>query len=93
MSNSRARNLKARYGITVQEYEAMLEAQGGKCYICRRSQEEVGTLAVDHSHYHEVVRACLCSACNKALGFLQEDIERCYAVIDYLRAFPSGGYT
>ena len=67
----RQENLKARYGITEEQYEAMLAAQGGGCAICTALfGDTVSTrrLAVDHCHTSGRVRALLCTRCNRALG-------------------------
>lgn len=66
--------LKFRYGITLQQYEEMLESQGGKCYICLIAQCSSGrSLSVDHNHKTEKVRGLLCKDCNKALGLFRDD--------------------
>lgn len=51
--------LFSKYGITADDYESMVENQGGVCAICNRSPEEIGMttrgghlspLYVDHDH-------------------------------------------
>lgn len=70
-----ARNL-ARYGLTCDDYEAMLEAQGGVCAICGGTDQR-RRLNVDHDHATGEVRGLLCSGCNGArLGRLGDSIER-----------------
>lgn len=63
-----AYRLKAVYGITVEEYEAIKAAQGGVCYICRRANGRTVRLSVDHDHATGLIRGLLCKACNTFLG-------------------------
>jgi len=56
--------LKRRYGITPEQYEMMLERQGGGCAICHRPPKH-RRLDVDHDHATKVVRGLLCFTCNK----------------------------
>lgn len=72
--------LKLRYGISAEEYQSLLEKQEGKCVLCK----EIATLQVDHDHKTGKVRGLLCQKCNVAIGFLKEDLDRLYRVIDYL---------
>ena len=70
-----AKRRKRMYGVDADQYQAMLEAQGGVCKICGSLPNPAGapatrTLAVDHDHVTGVVRGLLCHACNKAIGFL-----------------------
>jgi Recombination endonuclease VII len=66
----RRRRLWSEYRMTVEDYDAMLERQGGVCAICGgRSQRR---LAVDHCHETRMVRMLLCNACNKGLGNFQD---------------------
>lgn len=65
--------LKRKYGMTVEQYDAMLEAQGGGCFICGRAPREDISLHVDHDHSTGAVRAILCFRCNNALADFQED--------------------
>lgn len=79
---SKDARLRKQYGITIEQYDAMLEVQGGVCAICgepetSRNQHGVRGLAVDHCHTHGNVRSLLCAACNLAIGHMRED--RAYA--------------
>jgi hypothetical protein len=74
----RERNYLKAYGITVAQYEELLESQGGVCAICGRpetriQQGKVKRLHVDHCHSTGVVRGLLCAACNTGIGLLQDD--------------------
>lgn len=81
--------IKYRYGITVEQYDAMAEKQGGRCAVCRRPEARrlrgvVLPLSVDHDHETGLVRGLLCSRCNMVLGYF-DDPEFFAAATDYLR--------
>lgn len=61
------------YGLTLEQYEALYEAQGGVCYICQRATGKVRRLAVDHDHATGYVRGLLCKPCNSMLAHLRDD--------------------
>src|SRR6266850_7204897 len=72
--------LRYHYGIGIDEYKAMLEQQNYRCAICDRQHQAENaqgdssrSLAVDHDHATGVVRALLCSECNRAIGYMQEN--------------------
>src|ERR1700730_8514723 len=65
----RKTRFKTVYGITMDDYDAMLARQGGVCKICRRKPEPEKVLSVDHCHARNKVRELLCSGCNSMLGF------------------------
>ncbi len=78
--------MRKRYGITPEDYAAMLAAQGGKCAICHGGPNGPGTrLHVDHCHNGGQVRGLLCSKCNTAVGLLDNDPARADALAVYLR--------
>jgi len=79
----RERNFKARYNITVEEYEEMLILQDRKCAICHYQLEAKKTV-VDHCHDSGNVRGLLCFHCNNAIGFVREDISVALRLIDYI---------
>jgi len=84
-NNSRYAYLKRTYGITIEQYDAMLEAQGGKCAICGTQNCRTGKrLAVDHDHITGEVRGVLCYRCNTALGKFRDDPQILAKAIDYL---------
>jgi hypothetical protein len=78
--------LKAAFGITLDEYNLILGAQGNACAICRKTPEQNGKrLAVDHCHTTLKVRGLLCSTCNQAIGLLKDSIHLLNSAISYLQ--------
>lgn len=77
-----AARLKRKYGITVQDYNHMLELQGGVCAICGGTNFK--TFAVDHNHVTGRVRGLLCDNCNRGLGILGDSIKSIQIVLQYL---------
>jgi hypothetical protein len=62
--------LRQKYGITADDYDVMLEAQGGGCAICGR-RPGARPLHVDHCHETGIVRGILCHQCNWYLGTIE----------------------
>ena len=81
-------DLLRMYGITIDEYDAMLAAQGGVCAICERTPT-TRRLHVDHDHANLLVRGLLCDACNRRVvgRFHNGDVLRRAA--DYLDNPPA----
>lgn len=77
---------RRRYGITLEQYEAMAAAQGGVCYLCGKSCVTGRRLAVDHDHSTGAVRKLLCVSCNKGIGDFREDQDLMRRAIAYLEA-------
>lgn len=83
----RARRLR-RYGLTVEQYDTMLAAQGGRCAlfaVCGATEPGGGKTqwAVDHDHATGRVRGLLCLACN-ATRVGSNTVESALAVARYL---------
>ena len=72
--NSWRGHLRRTYGITIEEYEAVVAAQGGVCSICGRPPKKV-RLSLDHDHKTGRMRGLLCVPCNRALGFVENHWE------------------
>ncbi len=51
-------------GVTDDQYERLLAAQGGHCALCP-STPKTRRLAVDHDHKTGKVRGLLCHRCNR----------------------------
>jgi hypothetical protein len=88
------RQLRRKYGITIKHYEALLKAQKGVCAIChqvetRRQQGRLTRLAVDHDHKTGRVRGLLCTRCNHALGFVEQNLD----VVNRVEAYLAGWLT
>jgi hypothetical protein len=81
-ASSRAAWLKAKYGLTVGEYDAMVEAQQGVCAICKGAVVSKRRLAVDHCHESGKVRGLLCVPCNAALGVLEAHLDEARRYLD-----------
>lgn len=86
----RDRYYQRTYGISHDEYDALLEAQGGRCAICRNKPKK-RRLAVDHNHKTGLVRGLLCSpACNyKLLGRRDGKPEVFLKAYEYLTEPPA----
>ncbi len=79
-------NRQYLYGITPDEYQAMLAKQDDRCAICRADVPGgKGGWHVDHCHETKRVRGLLCHCCNIMLGQAQDDPERLEAAARYLR--------
>ncbi len=77
--------LKKAYGITIDQFDAMVDAQGGKCLICQKTLTLWSKFThVDHDHDTGEIRAILCHPCNSALGLLGEKVSLLQRAIIYL---------
>lgn len=85
--------LRQMFGITIEQYEAMVKAQGNLCAVCKKPEtaksrwhpDKPKNLAVDHSHKTGKIRELLCYRCNAALGYILEDPEIALAMACYIR--------
>lgn len=75
------KNKLIKYKLTKEDYEWLLDEQNGKCAICFIETN----LVVDHDHKTGKVRGLLCGHCNKALGFLREDVSLLENIKNYLK--------
>lgn len=83
---SRRSHLKRTYGITLEQYNELLEAQNGCCAICGKSSEEEGrALAVDHDHKTGEIFGLLCWFCNHKFISKVRDPEKYLKAAEYLK--------
>jgi len=84
--------LKTRYGITLSDYDRMLDKQDGCCAICMTTNPKShGRFIVDHNHDTGEVRGLLCTSCNGALGKFSDSILVLKSAIKYLSERGSYG--
>ena len=76
--------LKTHFGLTTEEFSAMIEQQNNKCKICECYMVPP---QVDHNHTTGKVRALLCRSCNTSLGLLKEDSKILYNMISYINDY------
>lgn len=73
--------------MSLEDYEAMLERQGGGCAICGTTEIRGfgARLAVDHCHDSNRVRGILCGNCNRGIGHFNHDPALLTAATEYLK--------
>lgn len=92
--HARKGHLRRKYGLSLEQYDAILSQQGGGCAICG-GLNRGRNLEVDHDHSccpgytscGQCVRGLLCGPCNKAIGQLGDDAARLRKAAEYLEAF------
>ena len=91
---SRRCHLKNNFDMDAQQFDALLEKQGGACAICKAKEPGGrGTWSIDHDHKccpgvktcGKCIRGLLCNACNRALGGFRDSPELLASAIEYLK--------
>lgn len=100
-ARARARNilLRGKYGIGLEDFDALRAAQDFRCAVCHRHEEEIpkprpgdhSSLVPDHCHEDGQVRGLLCNPCNLFIGHAREDERILGSAIEYLRRARMGG--
>ena len=76
-----------QYGITRDDYDAMLSDQGGVCAVCKtpgKTSSRSNRMAVDHDHQTGRVRGLLCGRCNTLISKLDESPGWIISALKYL---------
>lgn len=79
--------LKLEYGITLEDRDKMIAAQGNKCAVCETSFTK--TPCIDHDHTTGAIRGLLCRHCNLMLGYAKDNPGTLRKAIAYL---ATGGF-
>lgn len=89
---SRKTRLKKLYGMTLEQYDERVAAQGGRCAVCLVDCDKPH---VDHDHVTGEVRGLLCSPCNTAIGLLQDNAAVMRRAVEYVEfwAVAQGQFT
>lgn len=82
--------LKKRFGISLEEYNNLLDSQSSLCAICLKPETKsrdgvIMSLAVDHCHKTKTIRGLLCNSCNLGLGKFFDDPNALQTAVSYLR--------
>lgn len=88
-----------KYGLTLTEWEAILDKQGGVCPICKKVPSS-GRFVTDHLHVRGFkkmspekkrlhVRGITCTHCNRFYLAKGMTIEKAENLTTYLKAFGS----
>ena len=86
--------LRRHYKMTLEQYEALLLQQNGRCAICRKFETHqfnniTRRLSVDHCHETNQVRGLLCARCNMAIGQFNDDWLLLENALEYLTYWHS----
>jgi hypothetical protein len=73
-----------KYGLSVEDYDTIQEAQGGVCAICKVRPQNSKHWHVDHCHRTGKVRGLLCGDCNRGLGSFKDSVISLQRAIGYL---------
>lgn len=86
--------LSQNYGMSLDEFEGMLEEQRHCCALCGEPFEPnrpAKSARVDHCHATGSIRGLLHANCNVLIGMAEESEERLKAAIAYLQKYGKGG--
>lgn len=78
------------HGMTMADYDALLQQQGGRCAICGRNSgnhKKTTAFQVDHDHKTGTVRGLLCTSCNRGIGWFVDSIPNLRMAIAYLERY------
>jgi hypothetical protein len=73
------------FGISADDFDALLAEQGGGCAICGCVPEREASLHVDHDHLSGEIRGILCIGCNQGLGQFRDDPDLLERAAGYVR--------
>lgn len=85
----RAKNarLLSRYGITIEMWEAIFEAQGRMCPVCLGTDK---IFCVDHNHKTLKIRGIVCSNCNlRVIGGARDQDYKLVNAAEYVTNNPA----
>lgn len=80
-------NLRKRYGITLEQFESILSAQGGVCAVCKQGNK---VFCLDHNHKTLKVRGILCLNCNlRVIGGARDQDHKLINAAEYVINNPA----
>lgn len=88
------------FGLSTEQFAALITAQKNACGICRGTFDEEGNrIYVDHDHSccpgvktcGRCIRGLLCNNCNSSLGWFKDSTQSILAAVAYLQTWDNGG--
>ena len=87
----KVQHLRHRFGLTIEQFDALQATSDGRCQICKRSEPRKNRrLSLDHDHKTGKLRGFTCSRCNMLLGLAQDDPALLESAAAYLRTANLG---
>lgn len=84
-------HLKRAFGLSLDDYYALVRAHAGRCGICgssdprsKKNQRSLPGWHVDHDHSTGTIRGILCQPCNHMLGNARDNTAILLLGVDYL---------
>ncbi len=78
--------LRREYGLTEEQFQAMIVENEGRCRCCGKVPGPEGW-GIDHDHKTGEIRGLVCKSCNAGIGLLGDTLERVQLAVDYLSGF------
>ena len=89
-------NLRKRYGVGIEVFDAILASQGGVCAVCKKVKP---VFCLDHNHKTLKIRGVICLNCNlRVIGGARDNDELLVNGAEYVLhnpadlVFPEGIY-
>lgn len=79
------KQLRHKYGISLDKFLEMSASQDHKCKICLLPCSVKPKLSVDHCHGTGKIRGLLCDRCNKGLGSFRDNEQSLVNAANYLK--------
>jgi hypothetical protein len=88
----RRRHLDRAYGLTSEQFDAMLAAQNYACAVCLSNDpsRNNGNWSIDHDHATGAVRGIVCHHCNILLGGARDNVQTLRNAVAYLERHSRG---
>lgn len=88
----RRRHLDRTYGLTPEEFDALLAQQNYQCAVCLSGDpsRNNGNWSIDHDHATGAVRGIVCHHCNILLGGARDNVQTLRNAVAYLERHTRG---
>ena len=79
----------ALYGLTLEQYDGMLDKQDSLCALCgeKETNPKKTNLCIDHDHETGRVRALLCDRCSRGIGAFGDNLDLLHKAVTYLSKY------